>query len=75
MNVQAKSLPEGGRQIHLTMDEKTAEVLLEVLNHVGGDPCGKAPRARMDKLRQALMGLGVQRSRCSHSGTVTVDPS
>lgn len=46
--------------VNLTLNEHEVEVLLKITEHVGGNPNG--PRGAVDRIRNALRGLGVDAS-------------
>lgn len=52
IDAQAIEFVPDERQIVVTMNVRTASILLEILQHIGGNPMG--PRGNMDRLREAL---------------------
>jgi len=59
VDAQAIEFVPDERQIVLTLNVRTASILLEILQHVGGSPSG--PRGNMDRLREALDSAHVLR--------------
>lgn len=52
--------------VSLELDMETAEILVDVLNNVGGPPEG--PRGKMDELLNLLRNLGISRHGCHYEG-------